>query len=235
MDLSDKVHHWGWRKGEPGIVRADEATWQSLFHRRHGSVEFETILDSVTDEQFDLLQRLEFILLNRKLTTENGADEVKKQGLRKGGQLTQQLNKLKQQDSYQSLLRELKQHNIAIHILEYNFGVMRIKEEEREHYNEYNGETSHYHHFIRKYKTIYETLIIVSNTNVQFEVKIPGSFPSPSSKEIRENPDKFFTITESEISEFGINPASRVETIECDFHEAYYRDGKLHVDDDMPF
>lgn len=237
LDFSNEFRHRGWRKGEPEIVQAEEATWQTLLYGRFFSrVEFKTVLDSVTDEQFDLLQRLEKIL-DRKggYQTEEDEEEIKAQGLRSGGALTNQLNRIKKQDSYENLLKELKDHNIKVHTLNISFLAMRIDEQITERTDvPYDQRFSHY--FKREWKSFFETLIIISNDALAFEVKVPRDCEAPSMEEIQNNPDKFFKIAESEHSEFNINPADRVDSVNTGTLEACYRDGILCIEEDeLPF
>ena len=236
LDFSNEFRHRGWRKGEPEIVQAEEATWQTLLHGRTFShLEFKTVLDSVTDEQFDLLQRLEKILDRKGYVAEEDEEEIKAQGLRSGGALTNQLNRIKKQDSYENLLKELKDHNIKVHTLNISFLAMRIDEQITERTDvPYDQRFSHY--FKREWTSFFETLIIISNDGLAFEVKVPRDCEAPSMEEIQNNPDKFFKIAESEHSEFNINPADRVDSVNTSLLEAYYRDGILCIEEDeLPF
>lgn len=202
-------------------------------------IQWELRLDAVTDQQVELLQRLEAIVEKRVKHDVEVLDHPKFNFDSNSGSLTRQLAELRIQDSYANLLSELQDSGIGIYYCKHvNQGISCTAKHATETLFHYDEKWFEQEIYVKNWRFFTTYFIIVSDLNLDVRLHLNGDVERPTLDDLRSNPSKYFSMTADQKVHFDIplDADAWFHEIELRGHTAFFRDDKLTiVEDEFPF
>ena len=224
--------------GDPQWKDALEIKVSDIVHlaRWGADIQWELRLDAVSDQQVELLQRLEAIVERRVKHDVEVLDIPKFNFDSNSGGLTRQLAELRIQDSYANLLLELQNSGIGIyHCKHVNRGINCNAKTATETLFHCDEKWFEQEIFVKTWRHFTTNFIIVSDLNLDVRVHLNGDVELPTLDDLRSNPSKYFSMTADQKMDFGIPLEANAwfHELELGGHTAFFRDDQLEIVEDQ--